>query len=168
MTTLDIKLSLPEPLATEAARLGLLEPGSLRALLADAVRTRRLERLAEARARIAADRAQQRRAARGQARLDLDTNVVLRPKFARQVAVSGIGREELFFGYVELAAALAPQPIAPVILADPADDHVLACALAARAHAIASGDCHLLALGAFRDITVLKPADALARIAAGQ
>jgi hypothetical protein len=54
MTTLDIKLSLPEPLATEAARMGLLEPESLRALLADAVRTKRLARLAEARARIAA------------------------------------------------------------------------------------------------------------------
>jgi hypothetical protein len=54
MTTLDIKLSLPEPLAAEAARLGLLEPENLRALLADAVRTRRLARLAEARARIAA------------------------------------------------------------------------------------------------------------------
>jgi putative PIN family toxin of toxin-antitoxin system len=91
-----------------------------------------------------------------------------RAKFARQVAISGIGREELFFGYVELATALAPQPIAPVILADPADDHVLACALAARAHAIVSGDRHLLALAAFRDIPVLTPADALARIAAGR
>ncbi|MEO8716636.1 MAG: hypothetical protein ABI423_00270 [Burkholderiales bacterium] len=82
MTTLDIKLSLPESLAAEAARLGLLEPENLRALLADAVRTRRLARLAEARARItaagieplsmeqieaeiAADRAEQQRAARG-------------------------------------------------------------------------------------------------------
>lgn len=54
MTTLDIKLSLPEPLATEAERMGLLEPESLRALLADAVRTKRLARLAEARAHIAA------------------------------------------------------------------------------------------------------------------
>jgi hypothetical protein len=64
MTTLDIKLSLPESLAAEAARLGLLEPENLRALLADAVRTKRLARLAEARARIAADRAEQQRAAR--------------------------------------------------------------------------------------------------------
>lgn len=91
-----------------------------------------------------------------------------RAKFARQVAVSGIGREELFLGYVELATALAPEPIAPVILADPADDHVLACAIAARADAVVSGDRHLLALGAYRDIPVLTPADALARIAAGR
>lgn len=45
-----------------------------------------------------------------------------RAKFARQLAVSGIGREELFLGYVELATALAPEPIAPVILADPAEE----------------------------------------------
>ena len=87
-----------------------------------------------------------------------------RAKFARQIAVSGIGREELFLGYAELATALAPEPIAPVILADPADDHVLACALAARAHAIVSGDRHLLSLATFRDILVLTPANALARI----
>ena len=87
-----------------------------------------------------------------------------RAKFVRQIAVSGIGRDELFLGYVELATALAPEPIAPVILADPADDHVLGCAIAARADAIVSGDRHLLALGAYRDIPVLTPADALARI----
>ncbi|MGE3163132.1 MAG: hypothetical protein AB7I06_18825 [Burkholderiales bacterium] len=82
MTTLDIKLTLPEPLAAEVERMGLLEPDNLRALLADAVRTRRLARLAEARARIAAsggepmsleeiaaevaaDRAERRKAAHG-------------------------------------------------------------------------------------------------------
>jgi hypothetical protein len=82
MTTLDIKLTLPDPLAAEVERMGLLEPENLRALLADAVRTRRLARLAEARARIAAagveppsleeiaaevaaDRAERQRAARG-------------------------------------------------------------------------------------------------------
>ena len=54
MTTLDIKLNLPDSLAAEVARLGLLEPENLKALLADAVRTRRLARLAEARANIAA------------------------------------------------------------------------------------------------------------------
>lgn len=87
-----------------------------------------------------------------------------RSKFARQIGVSGIGRDELFLGYAELATALAPAPIAPVILADPADDHVLACALAARGDAIVSGDRHLLALDAYRGIPILTPADALGRI----
>jgi len=54
MTTLDIKLNLPDSLAQEAARMGLLEPDSLQALLREAVRSRRIARLAEARQRIAA------------------------------------------------------------------------------------------------------------------
>ena len=54
MTTLDIKLNLPDSLAREAARMGLLEPDSLQALLREAVRSRRMARLAEARQRIAA------------------------------------------------------------------------------------------------------------------
>lgn len=54
MTTLELKLDLPDRLAQDAARLGLLEPETLRALLREAVRTRRLEQLAQARHRVAA------------------------------------------------------------------------------------------------------------------
>ena len=53
MTTLEIKLNLPDGLAQEAARMGLLEPASLQALLREAVRTQRIARLAEARKKIA-------------------------------------------------------------------------------------------------------------------
>lgn len=89
-----------------------------------------------------------------------------RPRFATQIAVSGIGRDELFLGYLELATVLAPAPIAPVVLTDPADDHVLACGLAARADFIVSGDRDLLRIGLYQDIPILKPADALVRIVA--
>ena len=54
MTTLQVKLDLPDSLAKEASSLGLLEPQALQALLRDAVRNRRLARLAEARKKIAA------------------------------------------------------------------------------------------------------------------
>jgi len=53
MTTLKLDLTLPDSLAREAARLGQLEPENLRLLLSDAVRTRRMERLAEARRNVA-------------------------------------------------------------------------------------------------------------------
>ena len=53
MTTLEFKLDLPDRLAQDAARLGLLEPETLRTMLREAVRTRRLAQLAEARQRIA-------------------------------------------------------------------------------------------------------------------
>lgn len=54
MTTLEFKLDLPDHLAQDATRLGLLEPETLRALLREAVRARRLAQLAEARHRVAA------------------------------------------------------------------------------------------------------------------
>ena len=54
MTKLHVKLELPDPLAKEAATMGLLEPQALQALLREAVRNRRIARLAEARSKIAA------------------------------------------------------------------------------------------------------------------
>lgn len=54
MTMLQVKLDLPDSLAREAIRLGLLEPQALQVLLRDAVRNRRLASLAEARRKIAA------------------------------------------------------------------------------------------------------------------
>lgn len=54
MTTLELRLDLPDRLAEDATRLGLLEPETLRTLLREAVRNRRLAQLAEARERVAA------------------------------------------------------------------------------------------------------------------
>ncbi|MBK7954056.1 MAG: hypothetical protein IPK02_08920 [Candidatus Accumulibacter sp.] len=54
MTTLELRLNLPDRLAQEAEQMGLLEPDSLRSLLREAVRNRRLMQLAEARKRVAA------------------------------------------------------------------------------------------------------------------
>ena len=53
-TTVELKLDLPEPLAAELVRLGLLEPDALQTLLRAAVRERRITQLIEARKRIAA------------------------------------------------------------------------------------------------------------------
>ena len=54
MTTLELKLNLPDGLAKEAASMGLLDPDSLQALVRDAVRSRRIARLPEVRRKIAA------------------------------------------------------------------------------------------------------------------
>lgn len=53
-TTVEVKLDLPDALAQEVARMGLLEPNALQAMLREAVRARRIERLREARKKIAA------------------------------------------------------------------------------------------------------------------
>ncbi|VUZ86452.1 PilT protein domain-containing protein [Candidatus Methylomirabilis lanthanidiphila] len=39
------------------------------------------------------------------------------------------------------------------------DDHVLACALAARAHYLVTGDTDLLSLGSFRQVRIVTPRD---------
>ena len=49
--------------------------------------------------------------------------------------------------------------------ADPDDDAVLACAVAAHAEAVASGDPHLLQLSPFQGIPILTPTQALALLA---
>ncbi|MGQ0710132.1 MAG: hypothetical protein ACT4NV_10320 [Rhodoferax sp.] len=54
MTTLELKLNLPDRLAQDAAQMGLLEPESLQSLLREAVRSRRVTQLAEARKRVLA------------------------------------------------------------------------------------------------------------------
>jgi len=54
MTTLEIKLSLPDSLAREAQQAGLLAPEALGRLVREALRGRRVERLAKARELLAA------------------------------------------------------------------------------------------------------------------
>jgi len=53
-----------------------------------------------------------------------------------------------------------PQPICR----DPDDDAVLACALAARADLIVSGDEDLRVLAIFKNIPIVAAAEALARL----
>jgi hypothetical protein len=53
MTTLELKLNLPDRLAQDAAQMGLLSPDSLQTLLREAVRSRRIAQLAIARKRVA-------------------------------------------------------------------------------------------------------------------
>jgi len=50
---------------------------------------------------------------------------------------------------------------------DPEDDKFLECAVAAQAYAIVSGDHHLLAIGEFRGIPILEPAEFCDRLEAG-
>lgn len=55
MTTLQVKLDLPDNLAKEATSLGLLEPKALQAMLREALRVKRVEKLAAVREALAAN-----------------------------------------------------------------------------------------------------------------
>ena len=93
------------------------------------------------------------------------TRILKRAKFAKVIAASGLGIEGLVLGYAELALIVEPLPILPTIIADPDDDHVLACALAAQADLIVSGDKHLLDLGTFQNIEIITAAKYMEQIA---
>ena len=53
-----------------------------------------------------------------------------------------------------------PQTVPRVVPTDPDDDHVIACALAANAELIVSGDSGLLALKEYQGIPIVSPAEA--------
>lgn len=93
--------------------------------------------------------------------------VLSREKFAKQLAKRGITVADVFDGYAAMVTLVAPAVIAPTITRDPADDQVLAAALAARADLIVSGDAHLLDLKSFKGIEIVTAAADVERIAAG-
>jgi putative PIN family toxin of toxin-antitoxin system len=87
-------------------------------------------------------------------------DVLSRKKFAERLASAGVVVRDLVLGYAALASVIEPAEIEPVILADPDDDAVLACAVAAHSEVIVSGDSHLLDLKHYQDIRIV-PAAAL-------
>ena len=92
------------------------------------------------------------------------TDILGRAKFTRKLAAAQLSIDQLVERYTLLATVVHPAVITPTILDDPDDDQVLACALAAKAKAIVSGDRHLLDLKQYQDIPVITPAETLKRI----
>ena len=94
------------------------------------------------------------------------SGIFMRTKFAKAIAATGLPRAELVLGYAELSIMVRPETISPAIEADPDDDEVLACALAAAADLIVSGDKHLHGLGGqYRGMRIVTPAQAAGIIA---
>jgi len=88
----------------------------------------------------------------------------MREKFARQLAKRTLTVGDVFDGYAALVLIVTPAIIVPTIIRDPADDQVLAAALAAQADLIASGDAHLLDLKHFHGIEIVTANAAAAQV----
>ena len=86
-------------------------------------------------------------------------------QFKVKLQQHGLEPEQVVSLYARLTVPVTPVVLPPVIVADPDDDAVLACAVAVKAQALVSGDSHLLALGTFGGIPILKATEALAFIA---
>lgn len=89
-------------------------------------------------------------------------DVVSREKFAQRLAAAGLTPLGIVGEIRRLATMATPTDVPRVVADDADDDHVLACALAAQADLIVSGDKHLLNLGGqYQGIPIVTPAQAL-------
>jgi putative PIN family toxin of toxin-antitoxin system len=94
-------------------------------------------------------------------------DVLAREKFAVRLAQAGLSPLIIVSELRRMAHLVAPAEVPRVIENDPDDDHVIACAVAARADLIVSGDRHLHSLGGQHEgIRIVSPAEALAIITA--
>jgi putative PIN family toxin of toxin-antitoxin system len=85
-------------------------------------------------------------------------------KFAKHLQVRGLSATQIFEGYAALATVVVAAIIPPAIIDDPDDDAVLACAVAAKADFMVSGDPHLLKLGHYQGVPIITPAEAVERL----
>lgn len=93
--------------------------------------------------------------------LDELRSVLKRRKLARAVGATGLTATELLRSYRKLAYRVTARKLARQVSRDRDDDAVLACALAANADLIVSGDGDLLSLGEYRGIRIKSPAETL-------
>jgi len=90
--------------------------------------------------------------------------IIARPKFHSVLARSNTHPDQMLAEIRSLAETVEPPPLPVPVSRDPDDDAVLALAAAAQPDLIISGDTDLLALGAYADIPIVSPADALRRL----
>ena len=95
------------------------------------------------------------------------TDILGRAKFARKLVAAQLSVDQLAERYALLVSVVHPAAITPVILDDPDDDHVLACAIAAQADLIVSGDRHLLDLKEHQGIRIVTVVEAVRAISGG-
>lgn len=93
--------------------------------------------------------------------LDELADVLPRKKLAKKVAATGLTPAQIVLNYRRLAQLITARKLSQAVSRDADDDHVLACAIAAQADLIVSGDEHLLSLKIHQNIPILTPAETL-------
>ena len=93
-------------------------------------------------------------------------DVLTRPSPTKQLATIGKTAREVMADYLAVVEIVAPATLSAPVSRDPDDDQVLACALAAQADLIVSGDGDLLTLKSFQGVPIVTAAQAVEKIKA--
>lgn len=93
--------------------------------------------------------------------LDELAATLTKKKLAKPVAATGLTAEQMLANYRRIATLVTARQLTAQVSRDADDDQVLACAIAARANLIVSGDDDLLILKAFQGIPIVSPAEAV-------
>ena len=89
-------------------------------------------------------------------------------RFVKRIALYETSIAALVAQYEAMVTLVSPTHTPRVVSDDPDDDHVIACAVAANAKSIVSGDKHLLTIKSYQNILILSPADAAGFIEANK
>ena len=98
--------------------------------------------------------------------LDELSEVLHRKKLAKQVQATGLTAAQMLLNFRRLATVMTAHRLAQQVSRDADDDAVLACALAAQAELIISGDADLLVLKQFQNVRIVTAARAVKIITA--
>ncbi len=97
--------------------------------------------------------------------LDELREILERPKLAKAIDLTGLTIADLLAGYQRIVTLARPAQLDRPYSRDPDDDHVIACALAARADFLVTGDDDLLVLERVETIRILSASAVLAELA---
>lgn len=87
-------------------------------------------------------------------------------KLGKRITAMETTAQALVASYSVMVTLVVPQQVPRVIVQDADDDQVLACAVEAHAHLIASGDQHLHSLGGnYLGVRIVTPAEAMVLLA---
>jgi len=90
--------------------------------------------------------------------------VLARETFTKHLQDRELTATQILEDYAALTTVVVPAIITPVIIEDPDDDAVLACAVAAKVDLVVSGDPHLVKLAQYEGIPIVTPAEAVERL----
>ncbi len=97
--------------------------------------------------------------------IDELSDVLHRAKHSKSVEATGLTAGQMVLNFRRLATVVSARQFTQAVSRDPNDDAVLACALAARADLVVSGDNDLLVLKSFEGIPIVTVSQAVRTIA---